>query len=200
MDPIEIKIRLNVDKEQAEELYDEIESYLSLCFETLVEKDRNMASLLGQQQTDKILRVITPPALTGFLIEKLGNSLIKVENVELFNDVVSFVTGFHISITVPTLWAINYGKAQIDERLNDAISFFRDKPIEAVKKLEKLSTSELMRQGSDAYWNSTLSQADQKSTPNSFNGLPCSPLIGSIYYDQLRHCMKRWDGSKWHDA
>ena len=185
MDSFEIKIRLNVDREQAEELYDEIESYLNLCFETVLQNDRSMSSVLGQRSNDQILRVVTAPALTGFLIEKLGNSLIKVENVEFLNNICSDVKVFHISIIVPNLWAVSYGKDQIDERLNDAISFFqKDKTVpDAAFKTAYLETENF-----------------ERSTYTIFNGLPCNPIIGSIYYDQLRHCMKRWDRSKWHDA
>ena len=166
-DTINIKIRLNIDREIAEELYDEIESYLALCFESVLERQGE-----GLELYSKLERIISATALTGFLIEKLGNQLVKVTEVGIFQDHSSLAKNFYVTIWVPNLWAASYGKDQLDERLGDALNFFT-------------ST------------NSEVSEKESEKLINYFNGLPVNPLIGSVYYDQLLHSMKRWDGLNW---
>jgi len=166
-DVINIEIQLNVDRLDAEELYDEIEGHLALCFENVLERQGE-----GLELYSKLERIITATALTGLLIEKLGNDKIKVTEVGIHHDPLSLAKNFYVRILVPNLWAVRYGKNQLDDRLTDAVDFFKNLPKEEpiVKKVD-----------------SAL-----------INGIPVNPLIGSVYYDQLAHSMKLWDGIKWH--
>ena len=179
MEAVNVKIKLNVDYSLASELYDEIEGYLALCFEGIMERQPLKAKGLSADfvsydpnDSIKLQRILTPTALTGFLIEKLGNRDVKVEKVEVFQSATDYSKNIGVYITVPNLWAATYGK-DTESQLTEALQYFGH---ETTAKIEDLTITD---------------------KTHVFNGLPVSPLIGSIYYDQLSHSMKRWDGTQW---
>jgi hypothetical protein len=179
METVNLKIKLNIDYSSATELYDEIEGHLALCLEEIMQRQPlNVkglsADFVSYDPTSaiKLERIITPIALTGFLSEKLGNQEVKVERVEVYQSASDYSKNVAVYIFAPNLWAAKYGK-DTESQLADALHYFGH---ETTAKLEDLSITD---------------------KTHIFNGLPVSPLIGSIYYDQLSHSMKRWDGTNW---
>lgn len=171
-EPINIKIRLNVDESIASELYDEIEAHLALCFESIMER----------KLSTNFDKIASPAALTGFLIEKLGNPSIKVEHVETLLDYLSGCKNVFVSIFVPNVWAANYGK-ETSVELEEALEFFKNPKVPKVpdhKESTVVPTNEI-----------------HTTTFPMMNGLPVNPIVGAMCYDQLLHKMRYWTGTAW---
>jgi hypothetical protein len=185
LDVIDVKIQLNVSRKIAEELYDEIEGHLALCIETVLERHESCLELSSILHS-KLERIISVTALTGLLVEKLGNNKIRVTEVQIAQDPYSLTKNFYVTISVPNLWAANYGKDLLDDRLNDAVDFFKNS-----------ITRESIPKDSDSHLLSNYKWRDLSKSVTLFNGMPVNPLIGSVYYDQLSHSMKFWNGNEW---
>lgn len=183
---VDIKIGLNVDRVNAEELYDEIEGLLALCFENVIEQHKGNG---GYQFDQRLSKIITPTALSGYLIDKIGNDKIKVEEVSIYRDPKDLTIHAIVRIQVPNLWAIQFGK-DFDERLDDTVEFFKNWPKDAVKESTPFDDITI----ANAITTGIVSRAAGISM---MNGVPVNPLIGSVYYDQLSNSMKLWDGNNW---
>lgn len=161
----DVKIALNVPRDQAEYLYDEIEGLLAICFENIMSRRNGVP----------IEQIASATALTGYLVEKLENPHIVVNEVVSFQDPLKFTTQIGVRITVPNLWAMKFGTEVDVDGLDETLEYLKNPPT------EKPVTSEpQMRQ--------------------LINGQPVSPIIGQLAYDQLSNQMKLWDGVKWVSA
>lgn len=162
-DFVEVKIALNVSREDAEFLYDEIEGLIAICLENST----------SQKNGVTLERIMTPKALTGYLTERLNNPNVVVKSVESVMSSMNFTTTLLVYITVPILWAINFGKEA--EGLDETLEYLKiPKPVEEA--------------------------TPKQQTRQLFNGQPVTPIIGSMYYDQLTCEMKLWDGVQWRVA
>ena len=162
-DFVEVKIALNVAREDAEFLYDEIEGLIAICLENIT----------SQKNGVPIERIMTPTALTGYLVEKLNKPEVVVKSVQSVMNPMQFSNTLLIYIVVPNLWAVNFGKEV--EGLDETLEYLKNPtPVE---------------------------KADPaRPTQQLFNGKTAAPIIGSMYYDQLTCEMKLWDGVQWRVA
>lgn len=113
----EVKVILNVPRDQAEYLYDEIEGLLTVGIETAVERTSG-------SDRDRLERVISASALTRYLSESLKNPAIFVEKVQIWPDHMMMKENIGVKINVPLEWAITYGN--VDDRLAETIDFLTD--------------------------------------------------------------------------
>lgn len=157
----DVKISLNVPRDQAEYLYDEIEGLLAICFENIMSRRNGVP----------VERIASATALTGYLVEKLENPQIVVNEVVSYQDPLKFTTLIGVRITVPNLWAVKFG-TEVDG-LDETLEYLKNPPTEK----KPLPSSAQMAQ--------------------VINGQPVNPIIGQMAYDQLTHQMKLWDGVKW---
>lgn len=158
----DVKIALNVPRDQAEYLYDEIEGLLAICFENIMSRRNGVP----------IERIASVTALTGYLVEKLENPHIVVNEVASFRDPLKFTTQIGVRITVPNLWAMKFG-TEVDG-LDETLEYLKNPPVE---KPAAVTSSTQMAP--------------------LINGQPVSPIIGQLAYDQLTNQMKLWDGVNW---
>lgn len=116
---INVHVQFNIERADAEELYDETEGHLALCIESVMERSHSAG----------IERILSPVALTGFLSEKLEKPEIKVESVEVITSACTLDKNVYVKIFAPNIWAIRYGK-NLDnrDRLEDAVEYLKNPP------------------------------------------------------------------------
>ena len=138
-DDIQIKINLNVKREESKELWEEIENTLFLYVNYVLENHKRSpyseAELLGRS-TD-------PDRLSSVINAKLDGSYVKVTYTDIVRDPATFGEVFRVSMTVPNIWAMKYGKEEnrqdFELRLELAFDFL-DNPSPA-KPSKPLPTS-----------------------------------------------------------
>lgn len=113
----EVKVVLNVEREKAEYLYDEIEALLMIGIENAVERTSG-------SDHDRLERVVTPAALTRYLSEALSNPAVVVEKVQVWSDHLMLKENIGVKIYVPNDWAINFGNG--DDRLAETIDYLTE--------------------------------------------------------------------------
>lgn len=114
----EVKVVLNVEREKAEYLYDEIEALLMIGIENAVERTTGT-------DIDRLERIISAKALTQYLSEKLKNPDVVVETVQIWNDPRVYEYQIGVKIRVPNIWAMNYGKGG-DDQLTEVIDYLTE--------------------------------------------------------------------------
>lgn len=114
----EVKVVLNVEREKAEYLYDEIEALLMIGIENAVERTTGT-------DIDRLERIISAKALTQYLSEKLKNPDVVVETVQIWNDPRVYEYQIGVKIRVPNIWAMNYGKGG-DDQLAEVIDYLTE--------------------------------------------------------------------------
>lgn len=181
-----INIHVNVDRSDAEELYDEIECYISLCIDECLSsatKINTFDKTVSDSSID-IEKLFSKTALTGYLRARLNSIEIEVIDVKFEDHYQTFSRSIYLTLYAHNLWAMKYGKSSGTD-IGEALEFFTNRKDDIAPVV-----------------NTPVVQDSPNPIPAYpvFNGKLVKPIIGSLYFDQLANKMFLWDGMSWCNA